>query len=316
MRRCDIIIPSYNSAATIPHTVAALFAQRIPASWQPRLIVSDDGSHDETLQRLKKIQTPAHWLPTIVVSAEHSGVAVARNRGLSSSNADVVILLGADIIMRPQALEQHLNFHYYNPEPHSAALGMVKWDPRCRPTPLMEWMIHGGPQNDFDALLGNATADPRHYFYASHISVKRLFLGHNPFPTIYKNYGWEDVDCGRALAKRGLILFVLHNAIALHRHNYSVGAFALRQYEVGRGLVIYQHRHQDVALLPRQRPIKRYLWQATTLLGILYVARLVLALTASQYATPYFFARYAAGELWRGVRAAVKTERSTQDVHM
>ncbi len=311
MQRCDIIMPTHNSAATIVHTVTALFAQHAPPSWQMRLIISDDGSRDGTVRQATHLPQPGSWLPTVILPGEHTGAAAARNRGLAASDADIVLFLGADIIMRPGALACHLNFHHINKQPHLAALGMVKWDPRLPPTPLMEWMMRGGPQNNLDALLGSATADPQHFWYGSHLSVKRSFLGQNPFPTIYESYGWEDIDCGRALAKRGLTLSVLHDAVALHHHIYTIATFTARQYQAGQGLVVYQRRYPDIELIPSMRPLKRLIWQLISNMGLLRALGLFLTITSRFFATPHLFEVLAAGQLWRGVRAGL--QRSTKE---
>ena len=176
MPTCDIVIPTYNSADVLPYTLRALFNQPIPQNWAVCLIISDDGSSDTTLATLKQHLAPSSWLPTITVTGPHTGVAGARNRGLAVARADIILLLGADIIITVGTLAAHLNFHAAHPHKLEGALGMIKWDPRLPPTPFMEWMVHGGPQNNFDALLGQTTADPAHFFYGSHISFKKSDL--------------------------------------------------------------------------------------------------------------------------------------------
>jgi glycosyltransferase involved in cell wall biosynthesis len=299
--KCDIIIPTYNSAAVILPTLQALFAEPIPISWQPRIIIVDDGSSDNTIQLVRSIPIPSTWRSMLVIPTKHTGVATARNAATAASDADILLFLGADIVVRPHTLEQHLVFHDLYKQPHIAALGMVKWDPRALPTPLMEWMMHGGPQNDFDALLGSTTADPRHWFYGSHISIKRLYLGKEPFPTLYTRYGWEDLDCGRALAERGLQLYILHQALGLHNHNYSVAAVCRRQSEAGRMLVTYQRRYPQILLLPPQRLFKKVIWKVVHRSNLAYLLQKLLSNTAGFFSTPYLFSCLATAYLRRGI---------------
>lgn len=301
MPSCDIVIPTHNNASVLPHTLKALFAQDVPPGWKLRLIASDDGSSDNTITILKKHPAPTSWFPTCTVTGSHVGAAGARNRGLSATKADIILLLGADIILLPDALAAHLNFHANHPSKLDGALGMIKWDPRLKPTPLMEWMTHGGPQNNFDALLGKATADPAHFFYGSHVSLKSSLLSTTPFPESYHSYGWEDVDLGRQLARLGLALHILHNALSLHRHYYTVQDITQRQRHVGKNIVIYQKRYPDTRLIPPQTRIQRAKHTVLTFTPLNNVLHSLLSLTSLTFSTPYLFSRITSADFWHGV---------------
>jgi glycosyltransferase involved in cell wall biosynthesis len=302
MVSCDIIIPTYNNAVVLPDTLNALFGQRVPASWSLCVIVSDDGSTDRTRTVVKNRRQPTGWRPTRVLAGAHGGPAAARNRALAHTGAHLIIFLGADIILRPGALAAHLKFHSEHHDSRDAALGMIKWDPRLNPSPLMEWMIHGGGQNDFDSLLGQAEADPRHFFYGSHISLKRAALDGDRFSTTYRTYGWEDVDLGRRLASR-LTLYPLHEALGLHRHYYTPLDMYRRQFLVGQNLIVYQQHHPEASLLPQRSKFHRVKIWLVEIFGAGTLLRWVVARTAETVSTPRFFSAVAALMLWRGIYA-------------
>ncbi|MFH1354251.1 MAG: glycosyltransferase family 2 protein [bacterium] len=302
MPTCDVVIPTYNNADVLPYTLRALFSQYVPPNWTPRLITSDDGSSDDTVAILKKYPTSASWLPTGIVAGPHTGVAGARNRGLSMANADIILLLGADIILLPGALAAHFNFHTERPNQLAGALGMIKWDPRLSPTPLMEWMAHGGPQNNFDALLGKTITDPAHFFYGSHISLKNTLLGPNPFSENYHSYGWEDADLGRQLANRGFTLHILHNALSLHRHYYTVQNITQRQRYVGKNIVVYQKRYPGTRLIPPQTRLQKARHAALTFGPLNSALHILLSLTARTFSTPWLFSRITSTDFWYGVK--------------
>lgn len=303
MPACDIVIPARDSANVLPYTLKALFIQLVPPPWTTRLIVSDDGSSDTTLAVLKQHPAPSSWLPTITVAGPHTGAAGARNRGLAVARADIVLLLGADIIIAAGTLAAHLNFHAAHPHKLDGALGLIKWDPRLPPTPFMEWMTHGGPQNNFDALLGQTTADPARFFYGSHVSLKKSLLLARPFPEVYRSYGWEDTDLGRHLASRGFTLHVLHDALALHRHYYTVADIKKRQYHVGRNLVIYQRRYPNTRLVPSQTMRQKIKYRILATAPLAIFLSWLLAHTARVFSTPWLFSQITRVDFWRGVRA-------------
>lgn len=301
---CDIIMPVWQNRAVLPQTMPALFSQTVPGGWQMRLIITDDGSTDHTTNTAKQLPPPAGWSNTVVVAGPHTGAAGARNRGLEQAKADIILFLGADIILRPSALAAHLNFHRQHSGQKHAALGAVKWDPRLHPSPLMEWMMHGGTQNNFDAILGQRLIDPGHYFYGSFISLKKSILGTNPFPGQYQSYGWEDLDLGRRLAAQGLKLHFLPDAIGLHHHACSAENIYRRQYSIGQNLVIYQQRYTKISLLPRSTLLNRVKHRMLTISGVVALLCSIMRKTHTKWSTPKLFEIVLTAKLKQGIKSA------------
>ncbi len=308
--QCDIIIPAYNSGAAIARVLTALYQQAIPNSWLCRVIISDDGSTDRTILIARQIKPPPAWLEPIILSGRHGGVAAARNRGISASTASVILLLGADIILRPSALSAHLSWHQLHPDPRRAALGFVVWDPAIIPTPFMEWMVHGGTQNNFDDLLGRRTADPSHFFYGSHLSCKRSLLQASGFSTIYQGYGWEDLDLGRRLKARGLKLSVLPGAIGLHHHFYTARQIFRRQLSIGQNLAIYQHQHKSAPILPRPSLKYRLVYNLCYYSGIFSLLMSIVSKTSTFIASPRIFEFLISSLLYTGLKQRKNPQKS------
>lgn len=305
MPTCDFIVPVHNNAAVIQRTLAALINQQIPPGWLPRLIIINNGSTDNSLSLIQRVSTPYPWRQSIILNQPQAGAAAARNHGFNHADADIIFFLGADMILRPTAVSQHLYFHANHPATNHAALGMVKWDPRIMPTPFMEWMMHGGSQNNFDALLGSRTAPPAHFFYGSHLSIKRAFLNNHPFFARFHSYGWEDLELGRRLKSRGLKLFVLHGAIGLHHHYYSAANILKRQHQAGLSLPIYQELHPHITLISTgtsYQQLKRALFHIS---GLGFLAAQALSITAHKWSTPRLFSTICAHKLRQGIKKAI-----------
>lgn len=307
--RCDVIIPTYNNRAVITQTLQALYQQTLPAAFQPRLVMSDDGSQDDTLARAASVPMPSTWRLPLVISHPHAGPAQARNQALARLEAEIILFLGADIILRPKALAQHYHFHVNQPKSEAAALGMVRWDPRHKPTPLMEWMTHGGPQNNFDALLGKVAADPRHFLYAAHLSLKSAFLKSQRFSSAFTEYGWEDLELGGRLSEQGLALHLLPRAIGLHAHRYTAETIAQRQYAAGRGAVIYQDQHPAQKIIVSHSLLKSLRRRLFLAAGVANLLTLLVRILEYKYSTPRLYAAFTALHYWRGVYAAQATKK-------
>lgn len=288
MKTCDIIIPTYNGAEKLrQHVIPALRSQHIPDGWYVRIIACDDGS-EKPYRNSEDWNYP--WLAPIVLTVPHGGRSKARNAGIAASDADIILFLADDIILREDALREHLVFHDENPDQHRGALGCIIWDPRITPTPFMEWMMHGGQQNDYDAILGASQCDAAHFFYGSFVSLKRVFLGADSFSEEFTQYGWEDLELGSRLAAKGFMLTPLHNSLAMHRHTYSAQAILARQRLVGAGI-----KNMNTTTTRRMRHL---LYRVS---GARFFMRIFMKMYGDGLNTPRIFQYVTAGEFWYGV---------------
>src|SRR4051812_1832108 len=92
--RVSVVIPTYNSGPLVAEAVASVLAQTRPAF---EIIVVNDGSTDDTSERLRNLPIPRIQHPT-------GGVADARNRGIAAATGDLVAFLDADDVWHPHKL--------------------------------------------------------------------------------------------------------------------------------------------------------------------------------------------------------------------
>jgi glycosyltransferase involved in cell wall biosynthesis len=95
--RVSVVIPTYNSAGLVPDAVRSVLAQTRPAE---EVIVVDDGSTDDTAQRLASFGDRVK-----VIVKPNGGVASARNRGVREATGDAIAFLDADDVWHPRKLE-------------------------------------------------------------------------------------------------------------------------------------------------------------------------------------------------------------------
>ena len=100
----DVIIPAYNEAENIARLLRSIDIAADNYRGPVRVIVSDDGSSDDTpdiaRDELARF-THAHGR---VLSAQNGGQAAALNRGLAVTDAEIVVRIDADCVMGPDAL--------------------------------------------------------------------------------------------------------------------------------------------------------------------------------------------------------------------
>lgn len=91
--RVAVVIPTYNRAALVVEAVESALAQRDPC----HVVVVDDGSTDDTLERLKRFGDSI-----TVVAQENRERGAARNAGAAVvPEADILCFLDADDLLRP-----------------------------------------------------------------------------------------------------------------------------------------------------------------------------------------------------------------------
>lgn len=97
--RFSVIIPAYNSAATLARAIESVRAQSWPAH---EIIVVDDGSRDATAEVARQFGEAVR-----VIQQPNSGVSVARNAGAAAASGDWLAFLDADDWYAPDRIKLH-----------------------------------------------------------------------------------------------------------------------------------------------------------------------------------------------------------------
>ncbi|HUA80507.1 MAG TPA: glycosyltransferase family 2 protein [Dyella sp.] len=98
----SVVVPCYRCADTIEGTVASVAGQqRLPAE----ILLVDDGSPDDTLQRLREVASayPSGWIKVIALPC-NAGPSAARNKGWEHASQPWIAFLDADDSWHPQKL--------------------------------------------------------------------------------------------------------------------------------------------------------------------------------------------------------------------
>ncbi len=105
--KVSIIIPVYNAEKYIRETVASVKAQTYE-NWE--LLLVEDGSFDASRQLLTEMTEKENDERVRLICQENSGVAKARNKGLSEATGRFVSYLDADDLWSADKLEKQLAF--------------------------------------------------------------------------------------------------------------------------------------------------------------------------------------------------------------
>lgn len=105
----SVIIPTHNRAAIVIKAIESVLNQ---SHKNLELIVVDDGSTDQTPDRMKEI-TDVRFR---YCHRPHAGVAAARNYGVCKAKGEWLCFLDSDDVWHKNKLEEQILFHQNNPE--------------------------------------------------------------------------------------------------------------------------------------------------------------------------------------------------------
>lgn len=127
--RVSVVIPAWNSAATLPRAIDSVRAQ----TWTSHeIIVVDDGGTDDSLAVLAGYGDAVR-----VVSQANGGPASARNRGLREARGAYVAFLDADDHWRPEKLARQVALLDTHPEVGFCSTATAVVDVRGKP--VRDW---------------------------------------------------------------------------------------------------------------------------------------------------------------------------------
>lgn len=220
-----IVIPTYKRPTKLKETLEALTLQRYRNF---NVIVVDDGSGDSCLKELQETVRGID-LNVVLISQNNSGASVATNTGVQHASEGLIILVDDDIILDPEAVRQHVDFHKQNPG--TIVSGSAKSDPSRSHTDVAAykaWMetqwLSKRPnarklfKSDYNNLITTT---------ANTSMTKEVYLrigGLNP--ELRDGY---DVDFAIRALRNGVDVYYDPEINAIHNDNITLRYYAKRQ---------------------------------------------------------------------------------------
>lgn len=99
---CSVIVCTYNRAASLRDTLAALAAQEAAPGLEWEVLVVDNNSRDDTRRVVEAAQRTWPRLRYVFESAQ--GLSHARNRGIAESTGEILLFTDDDVLPEPDWL--------------------------------------------------------------------------------------------------------------------------------------------------------------------------------------------------------------------
>lgn len=170
MSSISVIIPTFNRASQVVRAVNSALAQTLKPF---EVIVVDDGSTDETVERLRVFGDEIRY-----IFQENRGVSSARNRGILEARGEWIAFLDSDDTWHPEKLKRQIEavnatgakvcFSVSVNETSAAVDDLNRMD-----TSLLKGKERYYPPDDFRIFKF-----PRHPFLQSMLARKEILLQH------------------------------------------------------------------------------------------------------------------------------------------
>lgn len=238
----SVVIPTYNRLQNLEVVLPTLLEQSLPANAY-EIIIADSMSTDGTDGYARDVIANAgervRYLP-----GRYAGRAAARNAGIASARAPVVLFTDADILASPTLLERHAAGHA-RAEARVAVVGCelqvrsLEDYAAQRDRPELRKPLHPATRRTLSWL----------YFLTGNASVRRDdLLAVGSFDEAFTGYGHEDLELGYRLARSGV--HILYDAEAVNYHWHPVGFTEQvgRMELAGVSTVRFYRKHPDFSV--------------------------------------------------------------------
>lgn len=209
--RISVIIPAYNAVVFITTALDSVREQTILPF---EIIITNDGSTDETEYVIKQYIKDHPSLPIKLVNQLNKGIGAARNNGLFRATGDFVAFLDADDFWYPKKLETVEHILIGHKDVDVVYHSEMEVDIHGKKKPLRYGKITGEPYRSL-LLRGNRLSP------SATVVRRSLVFKVEGFSEDPKFHGAEDYDFWLRLAKTGARFFYLNEILGEYRRSQT-----------------------------------------------------------------------------------------------
>lgn len=225
--KVSIEISTFNNKEILGQVLERLAAQTFPAD-QFEVVLSDDGSTDGLPEMVETMSAGLSYRLRML-KHEHQGPAHAHNCGIRAAEADIVIMLAADILPSPDLVDEHVRSHLEHPAINVVVSGRLVQSPE-----LQDTLFQKSWDKRINKLFSSEKKDLRHgFFFVSNLSFKKKFMLEHGMFLDWPPAAQEDLELGYRLKQHGMQLIHNVRALGFHHHPVTLQQVARRAYTQG-----------------------------------------------------------------------------------
>jgi glycosyltransferase involved in cell wall biosynthesis len=228
----SVVIPTYNRKETLKQTLDALFSQSYHKD-KYEIIVIDDGSTDGTKEMIDKLINKSSCKIKYIYQS-NKGPAVARNKGIKSSEGEIILFTDDDCIPERDWISKHVRWY----EKDVVGVGGLLISKNETLLDKMDYYRYKDQYID-RKLVYNPTL-----LGTANCSYKREILEEaGGFDESFSFPGGEDGDLATRVLRIGKTV-IDPNTIVYHLRENNLSMSKIKQwFRNGRGDLLYRKKH-------------------------------------------------------------------------
>jgi len=250
--RVSVVIPAYNASKTIDDCLTSILKQDFS---DYEVVVVDDGSIDDTLEKVKRY-------PVKLVRSPRQGAPGARNIGFEASKGNIVIFLDSDCIVG-RDLIVNLIRPLLNPE-----IGVTQpwWDniDKDKLVPSLIFKV-------YEYLVPNIEYPD--YLWSYCFAIRReLFEGVGKFdPTT--RMGADDIELVQRIIKAGYRIYLMKELRVKHLFRQSLLGHIKRHFRIARDQFVYVSESKKFIYNQRINAVEyvKFILHGLTILALFFI---------------------------------------------
>lgn len=227
--RFSIVTILYNKATALPAVLLSYFRQTYEGEFE--VVFVDDATPDESVGVVEQTFAAARKsglytrLPSykIVRNARNLGNCVSRNLGLAQADGDIAVVIDADCMLNRDFLTRHAQAHSFNDA--DVVIGPLNIETEGEePVRCLDALeLHPGQAARRIQLQDEFHRTSFVNCITRNFSIRRQLVEPEFFDPAFSytadpasGFGWEDVEMGYRLYKRGLRIKYVSDAFSIH----------------------------------------------------------------------------------------------------
>jgi cellulose synthase/poly-beta-1,6-N-acetylglucosamine synthase-like glycosyltransferase len=259
----SVIIPTRNEK-TIEENLESLLNQNYSGRYE--IIVVDDGSTDDTRERIKKFKKVK------LIEQKHKGPAAARNLGVKNSKGDIVLFLDSDAVPDKNWLK-----HMISPFKDKKIVGVSGTYRTLNKNSLIARFAGYEIDERHDKLSKEKTIDFIGSFSAGY--RKNVFLEFGGFDESFSMPSGEDPELSFKISNAGLKMVFQPKAFVYHKHPDTIWRYLKQKFWRGYWRVLLYKKHINKLMKHSYTPNTIYLHICLTGITLLSLFLTILGLT-------------------------------------
>jgi len=239
----SVVIPVKNGSCSITEALSALTSQSLKPA---EIIVVDDGSTDDTVEKVKKFEKTKKLKNLKLISQNSAGPAAARNNGAKQARAEFLVFIDADCVPERDWLKEMLS-PFSDPK-----VAGVQGAYKSSQKELMARFTQIEIEDRYHRMIFSKDID---WIGSYSAAYRRLvFLELKGFDKEFRKASGEDPDLSFSIQEHGHKLVFNPRAIVYHSHPTSLRSYLRKKFQHAKWRVLLYKRHTAKAVSDSYTP--------------------------------------------------------------